>query len=90
MCSLISVFLPPFLFISKKHCIYSHASFPIQHLDVAFDICQVLNNLPESSPAPPAPAVFKRIHRKTWRGKVLASLYFAAGLDFIKQVVVWY
>ena len=64
MCSLISVFLPLFVFISKKHHIYSDAWFPIQHLGVAIDIYQVLNNLFESSPAPFAPYIFKRIHKK--------------------------
>ena len=53
-----------FVFISKKHHIYSYASFPIQHLDTAIDIYQVLNNLFESSPAPLAPGIFKSIHKK--------------------------
>ena len=89
MCSLISVFLPLFVFISKKHHIYSDAWFPIQHLGVAIDIYQVLNNLFESSPAPFAPYIFKRIHKKTWKDGVITSLHFAAGLHVIEQVEVW-
>ena len=89
MCSLISVFLPLFVFISKKHHIYSDAWFPIQRLGVAIDIYQVLNNLFESSPAPFAPYIFKKIHKKTWKDGVTTSLPFAAGLHVIEQIVVW-
>lgn len=81
MCSLISVFLPLFVFISKKRHIYSDAWFPIQRLGVAIDIYQVLNNVFESSPAPFAPYIFKRIHKKNLKrrshNKVTFCSWFA-------------